>query len=213
WDLHAISERDYRRAIDDVAMAKLNYDHARDTAALERESVVLDLRTRRLEREKQALVVEGLKGRVEELTVRSPVDGMVANLAQLEKTKIPESAPLLTVVDLTALEVEFQVAETYAGEIKPGMTAQITLEGRTESGTVATISPEVRQNEVSGRIRFLSGHTQGLRQNERAQVRIVIDERPDVLKFERGSLIDEATRTVYVVRGNRAVRTPVQLGA
>ena len=36
----------------------------------------------------------------------------------------------MTVVDLSAFEIEFQVAETYAREIKPGMTADITLDGR-----------------------------------------------------------------------------------
>jgi HlyD family secretion protein len=45
WDQHAMSERDYQHAIDDVSTAKLNFDHARDTAGLERDSVVLDLRT------------------------------------------------------------------------------------------------------------------------------------------------------------------------
>jgi len=44
-------------------------------------------------------------------------------------------------------------------------------------------------------------------------VRIVLDERDDVVQFQRGSNIDEATRTVYVVRGDQAVRTPVTLGA
>jgi HlyD family secretion protein len=97
WDQHAMSERDYQHAIDDVSTAKLNFDHARDTAGLERDSVVLDLRTRRLERDRQALVVAGLKQRVDQLTVRSPVDGMVANLAQPEKTRVAADAPLLTV--------------------------------------------------------------------------------------------------------------------
>ena len=174
--------------------------------------MVLDLRTRRLERERQALMVEDLKKRVSQLAVTSPVNGMVANLAQLEKTKVAESAPLVTVVDLSALEIEFEIAETYAGEIKPGMAAQISLGGHTEDGAVTTISPEVRQNEVRGRIRFAT-QPQGLRQNERASVRIVLDERADVVKFERGSLIDEVTRAVYVVRGDRAVRVPVELGA
>jgi HlyD family secretion protein len=214
WDQHAMSERDYQHAIDDVATAKLNFEHARDTAQLERDSVVLDLRTKRLERDRQALVVAGLKQRVDDLTVRSPVDGMIANLAQAEKTRVAENTPLLTVVDLTALEVEFQVAESYAGDIKSGMAAEITLGGRTLEGTVTAISPEVRQNEVTGRVRFKSAQQQiGLRQNERASVRIVLDERNNVVNFERGALIDEATRAVYVVRGNRAVRTPVVLGA
>ena len=213
WDQHAISERDYQHDIDDVATAKLNFEHARDTAGLERESVALDLRTKRLERDRQALVVEGLRQRVDQLTVRSPVNGMVANRAQPEKTRVAENAPLLTVVDLTALEVEFQVAETYAGDIKPGMATDITLGGRTVTGTVTAISPEVRQNEVTGRVKFNSPEQHGLRQNERTSVRIVLDQRDSVVKFERGAFIDEATHAVYVVRGDRAVRTPVVLGA
>jgi HlyD family secretion protein len=212
WDLRVIPERDFQKSVDDLATAKLNYEHARQSASLDRESVVLDLRTRRLERDRQALVVEDLKRRVGELTVRSPVNGMVANLAQQEKADVAANAPLVSVVDLTALEIEFRVAESYAGDIRPGMSADITLGGRTERGIVTTISPQVQDNEVVGRVRFASGQPTGLRQNERASVRIVLDDRNDVLKFERGSLIDEATRAVYLVKGNRAIRVPVELG-
>jgi HlyD family secretion protein len=212
WDLKVIPQRDYQRSLDDVATAQLNFVHARDAAKLNRESVVLDLRTRRLERDRQALVVEDLKRRVGQLTVRSPVDGMVGNLAQQEKADVPENAPLLTVIDLTALEIEFHVAESYASDIKPGMGADITLGGSTDRGIVTAISPEVEDNEVIGRVRFAAGQPPGLRQNQRASVRIVLDDRNHVLKFERGSLIDEATRAVYLVKGNRAIRVPVELG-
>jgi HlyD family secretion protein len=213
WDQHAISERDYRRAIDDVSTARLNFEHARDTANLERDSLALELRTKRLERDRQALTVASLTQRVAELSVRSPVDGMVGNLAQAQKTMVAVNAPLLTVVDLSAFEIEFQVAETYAGAIKPGMSAEITIEGRTVPGTVTAISPEVRQNQVTGRVKFAGGQPQGLRQNERTAVRIVLDERDNVLKFERGPFIDETTRAVYVAHGGHAQRVPVVLGA
>jgi HlyD family secretion protein len=212
WDERVISERDYRRAIDDLDTAKLNYDHAAANADLDRDSLALELRTKRLERDRQRLTVQDLARRVEELTVRSPVDGMVANLGQSEKARVAEGAPLITVVDLTAFEIEFQVAETYAGDIKPGMTADITLDGRKHAGTVTAISPEVRQNQVTGRVKFTEGQPPGLRQNQRASVRIVLDERNDVLKVERGSSIDEATRSLFVLRGDRAVRVPVELG-
>jgi HlyD family secretion protein len=141
------------------------------------------------------------------------VAGTVANLAVPEKTRVAINAPLLTVVDLTAFEIEFQVAESYAGEIRPGMAAEITLEGKSIPGVVTAISPEVRQNQVVGRVKFRNGQPAGLRQNERAAVRIVLDERDNVLKFERGSFLDEAARTIYVVHGNRAQRVPVELGA
>ena len=212
WDQRVISERDYQRSIDDVSTAQLNFDHARDSASLERDSLALDLRTRRLERDRQALVVAALKERVAQLTVRSPVDGLVANLAQPQKSRVPANAPLVTVVDLSVFEIEFQVAESYAGDIKAGMGAEITLEGRAVPGTVTAISPEVRQNQVIGRVKF-RGQQPGLRQNERAAVRIVLDERDNVLKFERGSYIDAASRALYLVHGNRAQRVPVELGA
>jgi HlyD family secretion protein len=213
WDQRVISERDYTRAIDEVSTSKLNFDHARDTAALERDSLALELRTKRLERDRQALTVAALRQRVAELTVRSPVDGMVANLAQPQRTRVPADAPLLTVVDLTAFEIEFQVAEIYARDIRPGMHADLSVEGRSVPGTVTAISPEVRQNLVVGRVKFSGSQPPGLRQNERVAVRIVIDERDNVLKFERGSFIDDNTRALYVVRGSHAVRVPVMLGA
>ncbi|HUA88376.1 MAG TPA: efflux RND transporter periplasmic adaptor subunit, partial [Steroidobacteraceae bacterium] len=211
WDEHAIPERDYKRAQDDVATAQLNYDHARQTAALERESLALDLRTKHLERDRQALVVAGLASRVAALEVRSPVDGTVGNLAVAEKTHVPADAALVTVVDLSAFEIEFQVAESYATEIKPGMAAQVTLEGAPVAGTVTAISPEVRASQVTGRLQFKGAQPPRLRQNERAAVRIVLDEREQVLKFERGSFIEPTTRSVYVVHGTQAVQVPVQL--
>jgi len=213
WDLHVIPERDYRRAIDDVSTAQLNFDHARETADLERDSLALDLRTKRLERDRQALLVANLRTRVAALDVRSPVDGMVANLAQPQKTLVAANAALLTVVDLSAFEIEFQVAESYAGDIKPGMPAEVTIEGRSVPGNVTALSPEVRQGQVTGRVKFAGGQPAGLRQNERTAVRIVLDERDNVLKFERGSFIDETTRELYVVHGGHAQRVPVALGA
>lgn len=213
WASRVIPERDLRKAQDDVSTARLNFDHASATTGLERESLQLDLRTRRLERDRQALVVKNLERRVAQLTVRSPVDGAVANLAQAERANVAENAPLVTVVDLGVFEIEFQVAESYATEIRPGMSAEITLDGRTYAGTVASISPEVRQSQVTGRLKFAGEPPTALRQNQRASVRVVLDERDGVLAFDRGASLDDLTRAVYVVRGDRAVRTPVQLGA
>jgi HlyD family secretion protein len=118
----------------------------------------------------------------------------------------------VTVVDLTALEIEFQVAETYANEILPGMNAEVTLDGRKLTGTVAGISPDVRNSQVTGRVRFVE-QPKGLRQNQRASVRIVLDERNDVLKVARSPFHDSESRFVYVVREAQAVRTPVAFGA
>jgi HlyD family secretion protein len=213
WDKGAIAERDLRRAEDERESAKLSYEHARDTGGLEKESLDLDLRSRRLERERQGYVVANLKRRVDELSVRSPVNGMVANLATAEKASVAENAPLLTVVDLSAFEVEFQVADVYARDIKAGMESEISLDGREYKGVVTGISPEVRSGQVTGRVKFAGEQPPGLRQSQRGSVRIVIEQRAKALKFERSSDIMSGTRAVYVVEGDTAVLTPVELGA
>ncbi len=212
WDIHVIPERDYQRAHDDLETAKLNYEHAVETASLEKDSLQLELRSQRSLRDAQALLVARLRERVDALTLKSPVAGIVATLAQQERAQVAENAPLVTVVDLTALEIEFQVAESYANEIRPGMNAEVTLDGRKVVGAVAGISPDVRNSQVTGRVRFAE-QPKGLRQNQRASVRIVLDERGDVLKVARSPFNDSDTRFVYVVRDGDAVRLPVEFGA
>jgi HlyD family secretion protein len=212
WGIHVIPERDFLRARDDLETAKLNYAHAVETAGLEKDSLELELRSQRSQRDSQALLVTRLRERVEALTLKSPVAGIVATLAQPERAQVAENAPLVTVVDLSALEIEFQVAESYANEIRPGMNAEVTLDGRKLIGTVAGISPDVRNSQVTGRVRFTE-QPKALRQNQRASVRIVLDERGDVLKVARSPFQDSETRFVYVVHDDEAVRTPVEFGA
>lgn len=212
WNIHVIPERDFQRARDDLETAKLNYAHAMETGGLEKDSLQLELRSQRAQRDAQALKVNRLRERVDALTLKSPVAGIVATLSQPERAQVAENAPLVTVVDFTALEIEFQVAESYANEIRSGMNAEITLDGRKVIGTVAGISPDVRNAQVTGRVRFTE-QPQGLRQNQRASVRIVLDERNDVLKVARSPFNDSDTRFVYVVRDDDAVRVPVEFGA
>jgi HlyD family secretion protein len=138
---------------------------------------------------------------------------MVANLAAAEKASVAENAPLLTVVDLSAFEVEFQVADVYARDIKAGMEAEISLDGREYKGLVTGISPEVRSGQVTGRVKFAGEQPPGLRQSQRGSVRIVIEQRAKATKFERSADIASGTRAVYVVEGDQAVLTPVELGA
>jgi HlyD family secretion protein len=212
WNIHVIPERDWKRAQDDLETAKLNYAHAVETAGLEKDSLNLELRSQRSLRDAQSLTVTRLRQRVDALTLKSPVAGIVATLTQQERAQVAENAPLVTVVDLTALEIEFQVAESYANEIRPGMNAEVTLDGRKLVGAVAGISPDVKNSQVTGRVRFTE-QPRNLRQNQRASVRIVLDERGDVLKVARSAYHDTDTRFVYVLRDDEAVRVPVEYGA
>jgi HlyD family secretion protein len=213
WSLHVISERRYEAEYDTYSISRLSFEQARENARLGQQQILLDLRTRTLARNAQALLVAGLKKRLDDLTVRSPVSGMVATLAQTDQSYVPQNAPLLTVVDLSALAIQFQVAESLADGIAAGVPAEITLNGATVRGVVTDISPSVQDGWVTGRARFVGPQPAGLRQNEQASVRIILGQHGNVLKMDRGAYLGPQTSFVYVIRGDEAVRTPVTLGA
>jgi HlyD family secretion protein len=212
WDQGVIPKRDLDRAQDERDDARLTYDHAVANAKLQEESLNFELKNRRVEIGRQQLAVQELQRRVDALSVKSPVKGMVGSLAVNQKSAVNENSALLTVVDLSALEVEFRVAESYAGDLTPDMKAEIDYGGRKFAGLVTSISPEVQNSEVKGRMRFADQLPPGVRQNQRVSVRIVLDQRPDTLKVERGGFTDVGT-FVYVVDGDRAVKRDITLGA
>jgi HlyD family secretion protein len=213
WDQKVISARDYQRAKDELDEARLTHHHAVESAGLEKEGLEFELQTRRLQRDRQQLLVQDLERRVGELEVKSPVDGIVGTLAVTQKAAVQQDAALLTVVDLSALEIEFRIAESYAGSIGLRMPAEVALGGKSYAGEVTAMSPEVRQGEVTGRVRLKTAPP-GLRQNQRVSVRILMDERDGVLKVERGGFYEaEGGAYAYVVREGVAERRPIRTGA
>jgi HlyD family secretion protein len=212
WDQGVIAKRDLDRAQDERDDARLTYEHAVANSKLQEESLNFELKTKRLDIERQKLAVKELQRRVDALTVKSPVKGMVGSLAVNQKAAVAENAALLTVVDLSALEVEFRVSEIYAGDLAPDMKTDIEYGGRKYPGLVTSISPEVQNSEVKGRVRFAGDLPAGVRQNQRVNVRIVLDQRPDTLKVERGGFTD-AGNYAYVVTGDTALKRDITLGA
>ena len=217
-----------QKAFDAGAAAGMQVDHARD--ALEKARIALshaeaglhskddslkfDVQAKEQAHARQLLLVDDLKRQVGELTVRSPVDGQVGQLFVAERASTPKDAQLLTVIDLSQLEVQMQVAESFARDLAVGMPGEIAGNGKTWKARVSAISPEVVANQVEARLRFDGAMPDQLRQNQRLSVRVLLDQRPDVLSVRAGSFIDESGgQYAYVVRDGVAVKTPVRLGA
>jgi len=210
----ALPELDVLRAKDALSKADLTVINAEQDGALERDSLAFELKTKRLALDKQKLLVEDITRQVDELKVRSPVDGQVGQLIVQQRANVAANAPLLTVVDLSALEIEVQVSEVFAHDLSVGMSAEINDASGKYVGEVSAVSPEVVNSQVTGRVRFGDKKPAGLRQNQQLTTRILIDEHPNVLMVDRGPFVDSgAGRVAYVVHGDVAERTPIQVGA
>jgi len=155
-----------------------------------------------------------LRRQVQELSVRSPVDGRVGQVPVLDQAEVAKDAPLLTAVDLNALEVQVQVPESEAHELSVGMKADLEGDGEHWPGYVSGISPEVVDGSVVARLRFTGSQPKGLRQSQRIFVRVFLARLNNVLMVDRGTFTQQAGGGyVYVVRGDAAQRTPIRIGA
>jgi HlyD family secretion protein len=164
--------------------------------------------------DRQQYLVADLRRQVEALQIRSPVDGNVGQVQISDRASVAKDAPLLTVVDLTALEVDIKVPESFARDLGSGMSADLEGAGHHFKGSVSGVSPEVVNGEVTARVRFADGKVQDLRQSQRLSVRIFIDRRDNVLTVDRGNFVDQdGGGYAYVVHGNIAQRQSVRLGA
>lgn len=212
---HAISEIDFERARDELARARVEYDHAVQDAQLEGESLEFETTTRQLSVGRQQLVVDELQRRVDDLSIRSPVNGIVGKISVEQKAVVDENTPLITVVDLSAFQVEIRIPEAYADDLGIGLAGEVQYSGEEYRGELVSLSPEVVNNEVVGRIRFAGDTPPGLRQNQRVTVRVMMDELANVLKLQRGAFTDSGGgRYAFVLtEGGMAERREIRLGA
>lgn len=209
-----IAKIDYQKAKDALNSAQVRARHAAQAANLEGDDVALAIRTKTGEMERARLAMANAQRRVDELTVRAPVDGFIGTLNVQNRMMVAANAPLMTLVDLSRLEVELEVPETYVSDLGLGMNAEIALPAGTATGKLTALSPEVVKNQVLARVRFDGEQPQGLRQSQRVTARLLIEEKPNVLMVARGPFVEsEGGRFAYVVRDGVAVRTPIRIGA
>lgn len=210
-----ISVIDYEKAQDDLRNAELAAAHAIADADLFDERLAFEIKAKELDLQRQELLVEDMQRQVDELYIKSPVDGVVGDLLVEQKSAVSRDMPVMAVVDLTRFEIDAQVPESYADDLGLGMAAEILIGTERFAGKLVAVSPEIVNSQVSARLRFVDKMPTNIRQNQRLTTRILIEERPDVLTLQRGQFLETGGgRVAYVLDGKGlAIRRPIVIGA
>ena len=214
-DLGVISVIDFEKAQDDLRNAELAFEHAIADADLFDERLAFEIRASELTVDRQRLRVADLQRQVDQLSIRSPVDGIVGDLLVQQKSAVTRDTPVMAVVDLSNYEIEAQVPESYADDLALGMQAEVSVGGQRFLGQLVAVSPEIVANQVACRVRFVERMPSNLRQNQRLTTRILLEERPNVLTLQRGQFLDSGGGRVAYVLGDDglAVRRQIEIGA
>jgi HlyD family secretion protein len=208
------NKADYETAQDNVRIAEMELAQAKNELELSRETLGFDVATRQQQVLRQEAVTAELRKRVDELTVRAPFDGMVAAVAVQDRDAVAPNQGIVTIVNLSSLELQIGLPEEYANETAIGTPATITFLGREYPGKVTAISPQVVNGQVVGTVAFDGEQPRGLKQNQRLNTRLTFESKRNVLKVPRGAFLEsEGGRAAYVVDGEMATRRAITTGA
>ena len=212
--LGVVAKYDFLKAQDTLKTAEIRAKHAELATALENEDVDLTLKTKLSQLQQQRLVRDDAKRKVDELKLKAPVDGMVGTLSVANRSVVAANTALMTLVDLSQLEVELEIPESYVADLGLGMTAEVTINGVKAIGKLSALSPEVVKSQVLARVRFNEAQPPGLRQSQRVSARLLIEEKNNVLLLPRGPFVEsEGGRIAYIVEKGIARRAPLKIGA
>ncbi len=215
YALQVISVIDFEMAQDVLRNAELAYEHAVADASLFDERLEFEIKASELALDRQRFRVNDFKRQVTELSIRSPVSGIVGDLLVDQKAAVSRDTPVMAVVDLSRFEIDALIPESYADDLALGMLAEINVGGQIFRGQLIAVSPEIVANQVRSRVRFTGETPSNIRQNQRLTTRILLEERPNVLKLQRGQFLDSGGGRIAYVLGDDGVahRRAITIGA
>ena len=226
----ADAERRLRRTTelhDDGVASEQDLDSA--TAAVDALKARLVVARRNLDAAEAQLAV--VLQDLENYTIRAPFAGIaVSKNAQPGEMVSPLSAGggftrtgISTIVDMTSLEIEVDVNESYIARVAPGQPAEAILDaypGWRIEATVRTIIPTADRQKATVKVRLTFDELDprilpdmGVKVAFR-ETAVEIDEAPQALcLIPRDAVIKEGDRrVVFVVNGNIAERRAVNVG-
>ncbi|WP_440906527.1 efflux RND transporter periplasmic adaptor subunit (plasmid) [Catenovulum sp. SX2] len=213
--LNLISQQDFERVQDALAKANLTYQHAEQDIDIQRESLNFENQTKAYQLEYQQIVVDELAQRIDNLSIRSPVEGMLGNWLVEQSAQIQINQALMTVIDLTQFEAELAISESLADELALDMSVELSVVGQNLTGHVRAISPEVKNGSVATRVALAANSNPSieLRQNQRLTATITLEEKSNVLMVKRGQFIQSSGgQWSYRLDNNLAEKIPLTTG-
>lgn len=162
--------------------------------------------------------LELAQARLAQMSIKAPFAGTVG----LSKVEVGDyvipGAPLVNLVDLDPLKVDFKIPETYLNRVRTGQAIYLKLAGFEDkdfTGEVVAIDPAIDPSMHSLSIRGkLPNPGKQLRPGLFTQVSLVLETRENALLVPESSIqLSKDGPFVYVIQDDSAVMTPVTIGA
>jgi HlyD family secretion protein len=172
-------------------------------------------RLRGLDLELRALRSEAIEARrqLDLGTTRSDRDGVLTWTVSEEGIALRKGEVIARVADLRSFRVVATISDLHAQAIRPGLPAIVRIGEEPLRGTVGDVRPTIENGVITFNVSLEDRSSPLLKSNLRVEVDVVTDRKGRALRLGRGPAVGAGgAQDVFVVRGDRAIRTPVRLG-
>lgn len=148
--------------------------------------------------------------------VVAPISGVVASRSIKPGNLVQINTPIFRIVDTSRLEATLNVPERELATMRAGQPVKLVVDaiaGKTFNGRVDRVAPVV--DSGSGTFRVICAFDAGglLQPGMFGRIAIDYDQRTNAMAIPRIALLDDDSQAaVYVLRGEKVVRTPLQTG-
>lgn len=208
-----ISEEERHQAQVAAAQAEIELRQTEDEAANARESTRaqvegLDLETATLRKERAEAARQ-----LALATARTDRNGVVTWALSEEGASIHKGDVVARIADLGSFRVDATVSDVHARRLAVGLPVSVKVDGDALEGVVSNVLPTIQNGAITFSVALKEPSSPLLRSNLRVDVLVVTGRREQALSVKKGPGVEgEATRAVFVVQGDRALRTPVRVG-
>jgi len=162
----------------------------------------------------EALVL--MKQKVDELTVKSPIDGQLTSLdAEIGQSK--HQGERLGQIDvLSGFKVRVDIDEHYLSRIYNGLKADFTFVEKTYKLKIYKVFTQVVNGKFQVDMQFEGTVPTGIRRGQTLQIRLALSDEKQVIRLPRGSFYQQTGGNwIFKVSadGKTAYKTDIQLGS
>jgi len=148
------------------------------------------------------------------LSCRSPREGVLTMVAQEIGSTIHRGDIIARIANLNEYRVDAEVSDIHSGTIIKGQRAHVSWTGVTLDGEVSNINPSIENGIIKFSLSLVEKSDLRLRSNLRVDVAVVTADKGVSLRVAKGPfLTGSGAQEVFVVRGDRGVRTTATIGA
>lgn len=208
-----LAKEDYIQAEEDYTLAQRNAELVLERQKQDSIFRALQVDNMELNLESMQRNMMLVRQRVDNLNVKSPIDGELGLLDIVLGQNVGTGGRIGQINDLTDYKIEAMIDEHYIDRVKEGLSGTFERGGETFNLTVRKVFPEVRSGQFRTWLYITSERPDNIRTGQTYYINLELGQPTQSIIIPRGAFYQTTGGAwIFVVEDGKAIRRPVKIG-